>query len=264
MSVLTDIDRPENTPYTTMVGFDFDCDNAVEIVHRNLETLSIFRGDGTVLMEQPCLSATGAERVVVADIDGDGDTDILTQCTPPRELIAFSIEGSPPSRPLDNQFTTFAVQVRDDLTIPCRQQDHAAAGLHPLLRTFMLQPPLFDAAGRSCGDVCTGGCAGTPGRVGPLLGVKRSADVELRWPPAADAMTYNGYRVLSDASAANKRLIASANAVGAAAEPAIEAVSTCTAVPVLTCADPGAVPAPPVLLFYQLVASCDGTTEGPN
>ena len=52
-----------------------------------------------------------------------------------------------------NQFQYYNVNVDDDLTIPCHQQNHAAPGVHRSLNRSLYQAGFFDAEGRSCGDL---------------------------------------------------------------------------------------------------------------
>ncbi|MEM7245019.1 MAG: hypothetical protein AAF533_06725, partial [Acidobacteriota bacterium] len=50
----------------------------------------------------------------------------------------------------------FNVQVNDDLTIPCQQQNHADLDLHPSLRGFLSSPGVFESIGTPCSeaDLC--------------------------------------------------------------------------------------------------------------
>jgi hypothetical protein len=160
MSLVDNFAQPENSSWTSATAFDFNCDNVPEVVHRGSEYLRIFSGlDGYALAEYPCRSGTAKERAVIADVNGDGQVDVLATCLWRGSwpmLHAFTVPGGPPARQVSNQYVDFTVQVNDDLSIPCRQQDHGAPGVHPLLRGFMNQSPMFDVGGHSCGDVCLG------------------------------------------------------------------------------------------------------------
>ena len=58
--------------------FDFDGDGSTEVVYRDEVRLRIYRGtDGATLFETPMSSATRCEYVLVADVDADGNAEIV-------------------------------------------------------------------------------------------------------------------------------------------------------------------------------------------
>ncbi|MEM7243749.1 MAG: hypothetical protein AAF533_00315 [Acidobacteriota bacterium] len=155
LSVVREIPNEENSDWSSAVAFDFDADGSPEIVHRGTEYLRIFSAlDGSVRAEVPCRSGTAQfERVVIADVDDDGQADLLAGCLD--EVVAWTIVDAPPARRVDNQFHYFNVNVEDDLTIPRVQQEHSVAGLHASLDSFLQQSTLLHQ-GRPASDWCAG------------------------------------------------------------------------------------------------------------
>ncbi len=126
--------------------FDFDGDGAVEVVYRSEESLLIVdgvgNGDNTTSerREIACVSRTQEEYPVIADVDGDGSSEICVSCyfnnaTPfsPYENTQFSHirvyesdgEAWMPARGVWNQHGYYNVNINDDLTIPTEVQDHS-------------------------------------------------------------------------------------------------------------------------------------------
>ena len=67
--------------YSGVVAYDFNDDGASEIVHRDQGLLQIVDGsNGDILGSVPCSSITQEEYPVVADVDGDGETEICVPC----------------------------------------------------------------------------------------------------------------------------------------------------------------------------------------
>ncbi|MEM7243748.1 MAG: VCBS repeat-containing protein [Acidobacteriota bacterium] len=153
MSVMWELPSPENSDWTSAVAFDFDADGIPEIVHRGSTFLRIYSAlDGMVRAQVFCRSLTTLfERVVVADINDDGQADILSGCDD--EVIAWTVVDAAPARRVHNQFHYFNVNVEDDLTIPCVQQPHSVAGLTPSLNSFLQQSTLL-SQGRPGSDWC--------------------------------------------------------------------------------------------------------------
>lgn len=106
--------------------FDFNGDGAAEIVYGDERTLRIYRGtDGAVLWETPSPSDTVYELPVIADVDADGQADIVKVSN----IYAFpgstgvQVYGDAhhtwvPTRPLWNQHTSHITNVNADGTIP--------------------------------------------------------------------------------------------------------------------------------------------------
>lgn len=154
LSVLWQSDWRENSAWTTGVIFDFDSDGHPDIAHRGTGKVTLFSGlDGAVLAEADCTSATATERVVVADLNADGQVDVLSGCLFPESLIAWTVPTGPPSRTVQNQYQSYPVTVEEDLEIPCRQQQHAAPGIPRFLDRSIQQAPLL-RAGRTPAEEC--------------------------------------------------------------------------------------------------------------
>lgn len=124
--------------------FDFNQDRINEIVYRDQTQLRIFDGDGQVLPGatfNDVRSATLREFPIIADIDGDGQAEIIVTgwdgvantvgsipaSTQNGYLRMFKTNGSPwaPARKVWNQYAYNAVNVNEDLTIPQYQLNPA-------------------------------------------------------------------------------------------------------------------------------------------
>ena len=128
--------------------FDFDGDGASEVIYRDQVDLYVVDGEsGRVLNSQyanltKCSSNTAYEYPIIADVDGDGETEIIVTCSnidnkkyegpntngsTPGHVRVY--KASPdmfwvPSRQIWNQFTYFNVNINDNLTVPRFQQPH--------------------------------------------------------------------------------------------------------------------------------------------
>ncbi|MFP4339707.1 MAG: gliding motility-associated C-terminal domain-containing protein [Cyclobacteriaceae bacterium] len=133
--------------FTGTTVFDFDGDGSSEIVYRdevNLYIVDGFTGEPLNLLNGTfCSSQTQADYPIVADVDGDGETEIVVSCgeaenifgqgtatsgTRDRGFIrAYKAAGGNywvPSRALWNQTNYFNVNINDNLTVPRTQQPH--------------------------------------------------------------------------------------------------------------------------------------------
>ena len=133
--------------FTGTTVFDFDGDGSSEIVYRdeiNLYIVDGFTGEPLNLLNGTfCSSQTQADYPIVADVDGDGETEIIVSCgeventfgdgpatsaTRERGFIrAYKAAGNNfwvPSRALWNQSNYFNVNINDNLTVPRVQQAH--------------------------------------------------------------------------------------------------------------------------------------------
>lgn len=122
--------------------FDFNGDGSSEIVYR--DEIDVYIVDGitgnvlnTSIPGQECRSQTQAEIPVVADIDNDGQTELVMSCYHPGGsaggdrhgsiIAAYKADESTfwvPARPVWNQQGYFNVNINDDLTVPQFQQSH--------------------------------------------------------------------------------------------------------------------------------------------
>ncbi len=113
--------------------FDFEGDGAAEVVYGDELRLWVFRGtDGAVLFQTPKSSCTWHEYPLVADVDGDGDAEILgvgnNNCGygPQRGIYVW---GDPDeewvlTRPMWNQHTYHITNVNVDGSIPVIEQNN--------------------------------------------------------------------------------------------------------------------------------------------
>ncbi len=164
----------ETSGYTGSTLFDFNGDGQAEVVYRDERFLYIINGnDGTVYTQQACVARTAVEYPIVADVDGDGASEICVTCgfddvaawdnfcnlgySTNSHVRAFESAGEPwvPARRVWNQHAYFNVNVNDDLTIPQRQQQHhlvwsqGTCTLAPNrpLNSFLIQAPYLDSNG---------------------------------------------------------------------------------------------------------------------
>ncbi len=115
--------------YTSSSAFDFDGDGLVEVVHLDEQHLRAWRGtDGELLWEQPHASDTNYELPVVADVDGDGQAELIavssTRYTSGES--GLHVYGDAPgrwmsTRPIWNQHTYYVTNIHDDGTIPVQE-----------------------------------------------------------------------------------------------------------------------------------------------
>ncbi|WP_109830617.1 gliding motility-associated C-terminal domain-containing protein [Reichenbachiella versicolor] len=156
--------------FTGCTVFDFNGDKAAEIVYRGERYVHIIDGKtGNSLNTIACTSRTYDDYPVVADVDGDGATEICVSCsfdnnTPfspysngkyghIRVFEAGGGEVWQPSRTVWNQHAYFNVNINDDLSIPKIQQNITAEyngcndeGVTPL-NAFLNQAPFLDQDG---------------------------------------------------------------------------------------------------------------------
>ncbi|MEM6469374.1 MAG: choice-of-anchor C family protein [Planctomycetota bacterium] len=105
--------------------FDFDGDGTAEVAYGDETHLRIYDGvDGTVLFEQANSTCTTFEYPVIADVDGDLQTELLfvsnTSCGfgSQRGLTVLSDSNWVPTRPIWNQHSYHITNINDDGTIP--------------------------------------------------------------------------------------------------------------------------------------------------
>ncbi|MTI38634.1 FG-GAP repeat domain-containing protein, partial [Fulvivirga lutimaris] len=155
--------------------YDFDNDGNPEVVYRDSQELVVIDGETgqNVLWSVPCQSHTSTEGPLIADIDGDGSTDLCAGCATAKfdindpiqqqalgQLECYYSEGNDwlPTRDVWNQQGYAAVNIADDLTVPCPAFDMTAEflgdcdgdGVEEInrpLNTFMNQVPTFGQDG---------------------------------------------------------------------------------------------------------------------
>lgn len=110
--------------------FDFDGDGSAEVVYRDELYLRVYRGsDGTVLFQTPMSSCTWHEYVLVADVDADGNAEIVAVANnncgygPQRGVYVFGDANDSwvTTRQIWNQHTYHITNVNDDGTIPANE-----------------------------------------------------------------------------------------------------------------------------------------------
>ena len=113
--------------------FDFDGDGSAEVVYRDELRLRVYRGtDGTVLYETPMSSCTWLEYVLVADVDADGNAEMVAvannNCSfgPERGVFVFgdASDSWVSTRPLWNQHSYHITNINDDGTIPALEANN--------------------------------------------------------------------------------------------------------------------------------------------
>ena len=163
----------ETSGFTGCTLFDFNGDGKSEVVYRDEQFVYIINGDGTVNTSEPCISRTSREYPIVADVDGDGSTELCVPCgyddqfaqdnfcktekSQFSHIRVFRSNAEPwvPARRLWNQHGYFNVNVNDDLTIPRRQQKHhlvfsngsCTTGANRPLNSFLNQSPFLNSDG---------------------------------------------------------------------------------------------------------------------
>jgi len=140
--------RPVNDASRTGVSiFDFDGDGSNEIAYRDVANLYILRGNDLSVLINPllgCSSNTGMEYPVIADVNADGQTEILIGCGNNLYLYGNGEAGYfwAPSRRVWNQFSYYNVNVNEDLTIPQVQQKQNLVSDSLEMNSFLQQYPL--------------------------------------------------------------------------------------------------------------------------
>ncbi|MCB9622174.1 MAG: hypothetical protein H6723_02435 [Sandaracinus sp.] len=155
--------RPSQDRSSNVTGssvFDFDADGVAEVVYGDECFLRIYRGtDGEVLFSRSASSGTGYELPVIADVDGDFNSEIAVAMTSgvscpatdpiyTRGTSTFASERGvivlrdvedrwAASRPIWNQHAYSVTHVRDDGTVP-RTRDVARNHADPTLNNFRM------------------------------------------------------------------------------------------------------------------------------
>ena len=134
LKLLFSISTTDKSGFTGLTMFDFNQDGKQELVYRDETDLRILEGStGSTLASYPLKSNTGSEYPVIADVDNDGEAEILIQGHQSTNgddvrVYCFESAGAPwaPARPVWNQYGYHVTNVNDDLTIPRQPQNQAA------------------------------------------------------------------------------------------------------------------------------------------
>ncbi|MEM7249040.1 MAG: VCBS repeat-containing protein, partial [Acidobacteriota bacterium] len=108
-SVMDDLEVFSGSFDGSLTAFDFDRDGISEIITRGDRWLQVLSAlDGTILASSPCpthFTGPRDERPLVADVDGDGQAEILAGCED--GMLVLNVEGAPAARSVVNQFQDF-------------------------------------------------------------------------------------------------------------------------------------------------------------
>jgi uncharacterized repeat protein (TIGR01451 family) len=169
ISLKWELVHTDNSGCTGATLFDFNGDGKNEIVYRDEQTLRILDGGettaDTLAIFKNVSSGTLREFPVIADVDGDGQAEIIVSGwdnvnktidgipanVQNGYLRVFKSNGSPwaPARKVWNQYAYNAVNVNEDLTIPAKQFHPATLfpnGKRPF-NNFMQQQTLLNKDG---------------------------------------------------------------------------------------------------------------------
>ncbi len=117
------------TGWTSSTMFDFTGDGTTEIVMSDEQNVQVVEGKtGNLLLSIPNPNGTWVEQAIVADVDGDGQAEIVAGAndyvsTGPTGLRVFGdLDGGwRPTRPIWNQYSYHVTNVNDDSTIPAHE-----------------------------------------------------------------------------------------------------------------------------------------------
>ena len=130
---------------TSATAFDFEGDGNTEVIYRDEQFLYVLDGvTGSVKAQIGCTSGTRTEMPVIADVDADGEADIIVTCG--NETRVYESDQIPwmPTRSVWNTPSYSPTFVNDDLTIPAIRQNMATA---PGQNIYASQTPYLDPFG---------------------------------------------------------------------------------------------------------------------
>ncbi|MEZ4920172.1 MAG: FG-GAP-like repeat-containing protein [Saprospiraceae bacterium] len=127
--------------------FDFCGDGSSDVIYRGQTKLQVLEGaTGLVKWEDDCVSATHIENPLVLDVDADGQTEIVIECSTDGtqnvgSVVVFEAVASPgiASRTVWNQHAYFNTNINDDLRVPLYQQNPHIVGDSLTLNGFLNQ-----------------------------------------------------------------------------------------------------------------------------
>ena len=162
----------------SLTVYDFNNDGKPEVVYRDTQELAVVDGltGATKIWSASCKSHTFTEGPVVADVNGDGNTDICVPCytndavfditksTPQQQslgqtrLFYSSTNAWLPTRKVWNQHGYYVTNINDNLTLPFPQMDpslifsnapcpNGLPGPQRPLNLFMNQVPRLSQSG---------------------------------------------------------------------------------------------------------------------
>jgi hypothetical protein len=183
--------RDSSSSRTGATLFDFNGDGRPEVIYRDELFLRIYDGPtGQVLWQVPMSSCTWTEYVLVADIDRDGNADIVAVANnncgfgPQRGVYVYSDPTWWPTRSIWNQHHYCITNVNDDGSIPTTEPPswllHNTYRLNPTFNPTTPLPDLSVSVPRYC--------ASTPNLVTVRVGNGGSADATTPFTVAV----YNG------------------------------------------------------------------------
>jgi hypothetical protein len=136
LSLLWTLSTTDGSGRTGLTMFDFNQDGTQELIYRDESLLRILDGSGgspITLQSFAATSTTGVEGPIVADVDNDGEADILVTSDGTTSdgdyhgmVVVFQSDQNAwaPARKVWNQFGYYNVHIKDDYTIPASQPDH--------------------------------------------------------------------------------------------------------------------------------------------
>ncbi|CAA6822264.1 MAG: internalin, putative [uncultured Sulfurovum sp.] len=147
---------------TTLNAFDFNGDGLSEMVYRDTRSLRIMNGNvnpPTIYTELPYVTGTWVEGVAIADVDNDGEAEIITSANQEtaiesgiavtnNKLYVFSAGGGTKwvdARAIWNQRNYHYTNINDNLTVPKKEQstiiNYPQGTINHLLNSYMAQLP---------------------------------------------------------------------------------------------------------------------------
>jgi len=139
----------DGSQMTTGSAFDFEGDGITEVVYRDEVNLYVWDGaTGAVKAQTQCGSATRTDFPTVADVNGDGNANIICMCAngaqgDPGKVRVYESSSFPwtATRKVMNQHSYSITNINDDLTVPNSQQNNSA---FPEMNNFLSQTLLYD------------------------------------------------------------------------------------------------------------------------
>ena len=128
-------------------AFDFEGDEFVEIVLRDERNLYVLDGlTGETKDSISCSSGTKIEGPIIADVDADGEAEIIVSDENGNQIAVYGSGNSfwMPTRKVWNSLSYFPSCVNDDLTIPSEKVSKA---LNSNTDVYIAQTLLYDSLG---------------------------------------------------------------------------------------------------------------------